>query len=178
MKDTEIDFSTVLGASMHDMKNSLCMLLQSIDLINEKIDHDKQTRAELAQIHYEIARVNSNLLQLLVLYKNNNKHLPLNIEEHYLDELIDELWAKNEMYINNKQIICTCEVEDDLSWFFDIDLVSNLLNDILVNALRYTHSKILITAKITNDFLEIKIFYRHIVLLLKISKINWFYNQK
>ena len=62
------------------------------------------------------------------------------------------------MYINNKQIICTCEVEDDLSWFFDIDLVSNLLNDILVNALRYTHSKILITAKITNDFLEIKIF--------------------
>ncbi|PAJ73943.1 ATP-binding protein [Pseudoalteromonas sp. NBT06-2] len=158
MKDTKIDFSIVLGASMHDMKNSLCMLLQSIDLINEKIDHDKQTRAELAQIHYEIARVNSNLLQLLALYKNNNKNLPLNVEEYYIDEMIDELWAKNEMYIDNKQITCTCEVEDDLTWFFDLDLVSNLLNDILVNALRYTHSKIIITAKIVDSILEINIY--------------------
>ena len=158
MKETEIDFSTVLGASMHDMKNSLCMLLQSIDLINEKIDHDNQTRTELAQIHYEIARVNSNLLQLLALYKNNNKNLPLNVEEHYIDELVDELWAKNEMYIDNRQITCTCEVEDELAWFFDLDLVSNLLNDILVNALRYTKSKILITAKIVEEVLEINIY--------------------
>jgi signal transduction histidine kinase len=158
MKETGIDFSTVLGASMHDMKNSLCMLLQSIDLINEKIDHDNQTRAELAQIHYEIARVNSNLLQLLALYKNDNKNLPLNVEEHYIDELIDELWAKNEMYISNKEINCICEIEDDLAWFFDLDLVSNLLNDILVNALRYTKSKILITAKIVDQVLEINIY--------------------
>ncbi|MBU2967904.1 HAMP domain-containing histidine kinase [Pseudoalteromonas sp. C2R02] len=158
MKETEIDFSTVLGASMHDMKNSLCMLLQSIDLINEKIDHDNQTRAELAQIHYEIARVNSNLLQLLALYKNNNKNFPLNVEEHYIDELVDELWAKNEMYIDNKQITCTCDVEEELAWFFDLDLVSNLLNDILVNALRYTKSKILITAKIVDKVLEINIY--------------------
>ena len=158
MKETEIDFSTVLGASMHDMKNSLCMLLQSIDLINEKIDHDNQSRAELAQIHYEIARVNSNLLQLLALYKNNNKNFPLNVEEHYIDELVDELWAKNEMYIDNKQITCTCDVEEELAWFFDLDLVSNLLNDILVNALRYTKSKILITAKIVDKVLVINIY--------------------
>ncbi|WP_042145163.1 MULTISPECIES: sensor histidine kinase KdpD [unclassified Pseudoalteromonas] len=158
MKETEIDFSTVLGASMHDMKNSLCMLLQSIDLINEKIDHDNQTRAELAQIHYEIAKVNSNLLQLLALYKNNNKNFPLNVEEHYIDELVDELWAKNEMYIDNKQVTCTCDVEEELAWFFDLDLVSNLLNDILVNALRYTKSKILITAKIVDKVLEINIY--------------------
>lgn len=158
MKETEIDFSTVLGASMHDMKNSLCMLLQSIDLINEKIDHDNQTRAELAQIHYEIAKVNSNLLQLLALYKNNNKNFPLNVEEHYIDELVDELWAKNEMYIDNKQVTCTCDVEEELTWFFDLDLVSNLLNDILVNALRYTKSKILITAKIVDKVLEINIY--------------------
>ena len=158
MKETEIDFSTVLGASMHDMKNSLCMLLQSIDLINEKIDHDNQTRAELAQIHYEIAKVNSNLLQLLALYKNNNKNFPLNVEEHYIDELVDELWAKNEMYIDNKQVTCTCDVEEELTWFFDLDLVSNLLNDILVNALRYTKSKILITAKILDKVLEINIY--------------------
>ncbi|SFD25411.1 sensor histidine kinase [Pseudoalteromonas denitrificans] len=177
MQDSEIDFSTVLGASMHDMKNSLCMLLQSIDTINDKIDHDDRTRAELAQIHYEIARVNSNLLQLLALYRNNNKSLPLNVEEHYLDEMIEELWAKNEMYIDNKGISCEYEIEEDLAWFFDLDLISNLLNDIVVNALRYTHTKILITAKKINNMLEIQILddgkgYPEHMLLPNVDKMN------
>jgi K+-sensing histidine kinase KdpD len=157
METSKINFSTVLAASMHDMKNSLCMLLQSMDLLNEKVQHDSQTKAEFAQIHYEIARVNSNLLQLLAIYKNTDDNFPLNIEEHFLDDLIDELLAKNEIYISHKNIQCECKIQSELSWFFDIDLVSNLLNDVLANALRYTRSKILISAKINNNMLELNL---------------------
>ena len=87
-----LDFSTVLAASMHDMKNSLCLLLQSMDHISARLEHDAKSKNEFAQFHYEIARLNSNLLQLLALYRNSQDALPLNIEEVYLDELFEELF--------------------------------------------------------------------------------------
>lgn len=157
MEDNKIDFSVVLGASMHDMKNSLCMLLQSMETISQSIEHTPQAQSEFAKIHYEVARVNSNLLQILALYREHNAQLPLNIEEHFLDDVIDELLAKNEMYITNKNISVECEIEQDLAWFFDADLISNLLNDILINALKYTSDQILICAKQVDDALVIEI---------------------
>ena len=56
MPTTPLDFSTVLAASMHDMKNSLCLLLQSMDNISSRLEHDEKTKTEFAQFHYEIAR--------------------------------------------------------------------------------------------------------------------------
>lgn len=157
MDHNKLDFSVVLGASMHDMKNSLCMLLQSMETISQSIKQTPQAQSEFAKIHYEVARVNSNLLQVLALYREHNAQLPLNIEEHFLDDVVDELLAKNELYITNKNIDVSCDIEQDLAWFFDADLIANLLNDILINAPKYTASKILISAHQQNDKLVIEI---------------------
>lgn len=157
MGNNKLDFSVVLAASMHDMKNSLCMLLQSMETISESIEHTPEAQSEFAKIHYEVARVNSNLLQMLALYRENNTQLPLNIEEHFLDDLFDELLAKNEHYITNKEITVTCEIEEDLAWFFDTDLISNLLNDIVINSLKYTSNEMFITAKQIDESLVIEI---------------------
>lgn len=153
----KIDFSIVLGASMHDMKNSLCMLLQSLETINETVEQTSKAKSEFAKVHYEIARVNSNLLQLLALYREHHQQLPLHIEEHFLDEIFEELISKNALYIENNHIEVALEVDEDLSWYFDSDLVLNLLNDILINALKYTKDKILITAEERNSALVIEI---------------------
>ena len=157
MDNNKLDFSVVLAASMHDMKNSLCMLLQSMETISESIEHTPEAQSEFAKIHYEVARANPNLLQMLALYRENNAQLPLNIEEHFLDELFDELLAKNELYITNKKITVRCEIEEDLAWFFDADLISNLLNDILINALKYTSNEMFMTAKQIDESLVIEI---------------------
>lgn len=147
----------ILAASMHDMKNSLCMLLQSIETISDSVNQTEQAKAEFAKVHYEIARVNSNLLQLLAMYRENNESLPLNIEYIYVDELLDELLSKNELYIRNKKIHVSVEVETDLAWYLDNDLIINLLNDILINALKYTTSAIKIQAQEINQKLVITI---------------------
>ena len=158
MNNRSIDFSTVLAASVHDMKNSLCLLIQSIETLSLKFSEEQREEAqELAQIQYEASRLNSNLLQMLALYRARQDALPISIEEWYLDDLIDDLLAKNDMYIKNKQLEINIDIEHDLAWYFDNDLVSNLLNDIFVNAMRYCKKQIHICAKETNDGLEIAI---------------------
>ena len=157
MTNRSIDFSTVLAASVHDMKNSLCLLLQSIETLSLKFDQNQEEAQELALIHYEASRLNSNLLQMLALYRAQKDVLPINVEEWYLDDLIDELLTKNELYINNKQLAIQVDIETDLAWYLDNDLVSNLLNDIFVNAMRYCEKRIVINAKQVNECLEISI---------------------
>jgi len=153
-----IDFASVLASSVHDMKNGLCLLIQAIENLSNRLhEKDMEEASELAQIHYEASRLNSNLLQMLALYRVEKDILPLNIDEYYLDELLEELLAKNYIYIDSRRINVDFEVEEDLAWYFDYDLVANLLNDIFVNALRYCKSNIIVKASTDEDQLRIEI---------------------
>ena len=83
MEHPEIDFATVLASAVHDMKNSLCMLIQSTELIQqESAQLSGDARDELARLNYEANRLNSNLLQLLSLYRLERNQLPVQIDQH------------------------------------------------------------------------------------------------
>ncbi len=151
MEHPEIDFATVLASAVHDMKNSLCMLIQSMDLLQQDLAPlSANASQELARIHYEASRLNSNLMQLLSLYRVERDQLPLHLDEYFVEDLVEEVVIKNEMYSEQKQIQVAIETEPHLCWFFDNDLVSNLLNDMFVNALRYSSGKLLLKAS-TNE---------------------------
>jgi len=156
-KPNQIDFSAVLASSVHDMKNSLCMLIQSIDTLAQDQDTNPEKQQELATIHYEASRLNTNLLQMLSLYRVEKNQLPLLIEEHHVEDMLDELVEKNLIYSNNHNISVEVLVDADLIWYFDDSLIGNLLNDIFVNALRYTKDKIVISAEVIDQHLHINI---------------------
>jgi len=153
-----IDFTSVLASSVHDMKNGLCLLIQAIENLSVRLKEKEIEEAdELAQIHYEASRLNSNLLQMLALYRVEKNVFPLNIDEYYLDEIFEELLAKNHLYIQTTHINVELDIQQDLAWYLDYDLVVNLLNDIFVNALRYSNNNICLTARNNGNKLEIEI---------------------
>ncbi len=147
MEHPDIDFATVLASAVHDMKNSLCMLIQSIDLLQQQLAPSAESASqELGRIHYEAARLNTNLLQLLSLYRIEKDQLPIHMDEYYLDDLCDEIVIRNQLYSEQRHIAVSSQCEANLCWFFDNDLISNLVNDMFVNALRYSKSKLLLRA--------------------------------
>lgn len=149
MEHPEIDFATVLASAVHDMKNSLCMLIQSMESLQQDLaPHSISASQELARIHYEATRLNTNLLQLLSLYRIEKDQLPLHLDEYPIDDILDEILVKNQLYSEQKAIAIQVECDRNLCWFLDNDLVSNLLNDIFVNALRYSKSKLLLKAAV------------------------------
>ncbi len=154
----DIDFATVLASAVHDMKNSLCMLIQSIDLLQQQLAPTAQTASqELGRIHYEASRLNTNLLQLLSLYRIEKDQLPIHMDEYYLDELCEEIVIRNQLYSEQRCISVSIQCESNLCWFFDNDLISNLINDMFVNALRYSKSKLLLRAYQQDNQLRIEL---------------------
>ena len=153
---SQIDFATVLAAAVHDMKNSLCLMMQSIENLSQSMpETDHKTQQQLADIHYESNRLNTGLVQLLSMFRSELDALPVNIDEFFLDDLLDELVASNRHYAQQKGIKMEIAVDHDLSWYLDFDLVYMLLNDVLVNAMRYGKSAIKITASSTSEGLHI-----------------------
>ena len=153
-----IDFASVLASTVHDMKNSLCMLIQSTELIQqESMQLSDSARDELARLNYEANRLNSNLLQLLSLYRFERNQLPVQIDEHYLSDIVEEVLLKNQFFSEQRKLTITVLQPDQLCWFFDYDLIVNLLNDAVANALRYCKSCILIQIRQTGTKLHIEI---------------------
>ncbi|MCV2885271.1 HAMP domain-containing histidine kinase [Aestuariibacter sp. AA17] len=138
-----IDFSTVLAAAVHDMKNSLCLLSQTIEELSLKVeDSNSVAKNHLATAHYEASRLNTGLVQLLSLYRAEIESLPLNVDECYIEDLIDELLYNNESYAKHKGLTLTVEQSGNLVWYLDRDLVVLLINDVIINAMRYCKSTI------------------------------------
>jgi K+-sensing histidine kinase KdpD len=156
--EKKIDFSVLLASAVHEMKNSLSLLLQSIETLSANIEkQNPEASKELASLHYEASRVNTGLMQLLSLYRAEIDQFPLNVDQHYVEDIVEDLIATNGNYIENKNMQLNIKVENDLAWFLDADLINLLLNDVLVNAMRYSHEKIAIEAYVEEGFLNIKV---------------------
>jgi K+-sensing histidine kinase KdpD len=157
-KGQSIDFATVLGSAVHDMKNSLSLLIQSIENLGKTIDEGNPDSAEnLASAHYEASRLNTGLVQLLSLYRAGMDSLPLSIDEHYVEDVVDEILAANENYINHKKISLNVDQEEDLLGYFDADLIILLLNDMLINSMRYSNNNILLKVYSEDDYLVFQV---------------------
>lgn len=153
-----IDFSSVLAAAVHDMKNSLSLLMQTLESLDSAIEPDNHdARQQLANVHYESARLNTGLVQMLSLYRAELSGLPLNIDEHFIDDLCAELEGANASYIAQRKVVLSFDFDENLSWFFDKDLIFLLLNDVLINAMRYGNEHIHLSAHVADNMLEVKI---------------------
>ena len=157
-KNDNLDFAAVLATAVHDMKNSLFMLLQSIDILAADSENDApDKRQQIATLHYEASRLNSGLMQILALYRYEREQLPINIAEHFVYEILEEQVERNQTFYRNKNVDISLNVDPDLTWYLDGELIAYLINDILVNALRYTKDKVQVSAKIQNMQLVILI---------------------
>jgi len=156
-EENPLDFSTILATSIHDIKNSLFMLLQSIESLDLADNLTEEQHKSFADLHYQTSRINGTLMQLLSLYRDEKKQLPVYIEENSVYELLEDLIDRHRLYLNSHNINVTIEAPDDLYGYFDLDLIGYLLGDIFVNALRHTDGIVKISAHQEAQYLVIKI---------------------
>lgn len=148
----DLDFSDVLAAVVHDMKNSLGLVIQSIETLSHHVPTDiKNAHKHISRTHYEATRLNSNLVQLLSLYKNDVKGLYTNIDEYSINDIFEEIISSNEYYAHQNNISVSVKIDPYLSWYIDSELIYLLLNDALINAFRYGNSQVRISADVKKD---------------------------
>lgn len=153
----KLDFSTILATSIHDMKNSIFMLLQSIEGLDLADNLTAHQHKSMADLHYQTSRINSTLMQLLSLYRDEKKQLPIFIEENSVNQLLIDIVERHRLYLQSRNIEVTVTIKDDLMAYFDLDLITYLLGDVFINALRHTKDLVNISVIYEAPFLVFRI---------------------
>ncbi len=157
-QQASLEFSTILASSVHDMKNSVGMLLSSVESILEEYQPARGPESKHFQkLHYEASRINGELIQLLTLYRKDNGFLPLHIDEQYVIDILEEQVARNQVLIDTSGVNITVACDEDLAWYFDADLIGGVIHNVIVNCIRYTKDAVMISASIESEFLVIKV---------------------
>ena len=141
-----LDFSTVIASTVHDMKNSLAMLMQAHSQWLARLPELARQAPEQGVIEFEFAHLNGMLVQLLGLYKLGINQLPLQPAYHELDDFIEAQLACHQDVFASRGIMATFEV-DPLSplGFFDRELIASVLGNCINNAIRYARHAVLIS---------------------------------
>lgn len=144
----DVSFSMMLASSVHDIKNSLGMLLNTLDSVIEATPNASDLqRSQFGTLRGEAARINNSMIYLLGLYRLQEKQLPLQIQEIFVADFLEEQIAANELLFSIRQLRVVCECDDDLRAYFDPTLIAGVLNNVLVNASRYADKSIRVIAR-------------------------------
>jgi len=153
-----LDFSTVLASSVHDMKNSLSMLLNTIEDIAQECDPDACAAAEkLTLLQYEGQRVNNHLIQMLSIYKIENAQYTANMGEHCVADFLEEAALLHEPLLTPKGITIETMCDPDLMGFFDREIVAGVINNVVNNAYRYSKDRIRLSSNVVDEYIVISI---------------------
>lgn len=149
------DLQMLIASSVHDMKNTLSMILDSADSAATD-DQDKREKA-LATLRYEASRLSNDLIHLMGVYRVNVNELPVAIDENEVMDLLLQQKLRNEVLLQKHGISLEIDCDEDDVWYFDQELIGGVINNVIVNAVRYTKSKIKMSAALQDEWLRITI---------------------
>ena len=156
--DNELDYSTILASSIHDMKNSLGFLLGSLDIVGQQCRAGQcESAGQISRLHYEGKRVNDHLVQLLALYRMENSQFLVDPQEFVLEEYFQEIMLEHIDMLDLRNISWNVDCDADLNWFFDGELLAGVLRNIINNLYLYGRDEMLICADEVNSCLRIRI---------------------
>ncbi|MBL4584663.1 MAG: HAMP domain-containing histidine kinase [Pseudomonadales bacterium] len=157
MKST-LDFSLLLASAVHDMKNSVGMLLSTVEQLDQsELAKDSESKSQLALLHAEAARINNDLVHLLGIYRIDQDQLVLNYQECYVFDLLQDQIINNDILFTASGIDVSIECDESLSWIFDEQLISDVICNVLINAVKYANNKVILRAGAVGDELVVSV---------------------
>lgn len=155
---SNIDFSTILAISIHDTKNALGMVLNSLDgLLDPTTGACRCDAAQVARLQYEARRVNDNLVQLLTLYRSDKGLYQPRFSSCLVYELLEDYYLSNKPMMDHHGITCDIDCDPDLTGSLDQAMIAAVLENIITNTVRYTRDSIRITAQNVDGWLLVDV---------------------
>lgn len=142
-----IDLTTVLAASLHEIKNDLALMTNRLDGLSMEFNDKPQIRTQFLEINHNTNKISSELMRLLALYKLDKSKLLPKLEQIPIDEFLEDKVLKFEELCQHRDLSISFECDSSLSGYFDTDLINSVIDTAIHNALRFTKSRLLLSAE-------------------------------
>jgi two-component system sensor histidine kinase SenX3 len=148
-----------LASTAHDMKNSISVLSGTLErLLAHAAPATSPDYPQLAQMLYQTRRLNDNLIQLLALYKRVGKpDYPFDLQPLAMGHLVDQVAAVAQVLLGSRGIRLEVDVDRELVWHLDEDLVVGVLSHAINNAIHYTCDTVRLAIREFDGWLELRV---------------------
>jgi two-component system sensor histidine kinase SenX3 len=152
------DTATFLASSVHDMKNSISILIDGLERVLDQVSPTSfSAHQDVVRMTYEAKRINSNLIQLLTVYKIGKNIYPFDPLPQSINEFALNIYAQQEPLLQSQGVALELDYDKAPYWQFDEDLVGGVISHALNNAIRYTKGKIRLMIRESNEMLELRV---------------------
>ncbi|MBI3222919.1 MAG: HAMP domain-containing histidine kinase [Nitrosomonadales bacterium] len=157
-RESQPDMPMFLASSVHDMKNSISILIGGLErVLGQVTPASFPAYDDVVHMMYETKRINSNLIQLLTLYKVGEDLYPFDPLPQSLDEFALTVMAQHEPLLQSHGVTLELDYDDTAYWQFDEDLVGGVINHAINNAIHYTKDKIKLLIRESEGMLEMRV---------------------
>ncbi len=157
-EDFYFNFVNMLNTSVCDMKNSLGLLLHTIDDIRTEMppQNEKQVKY-FATLQYQASRMNGELIKLLTIHQLEHGNLTVQSDECIVLDTFEEQLALNDSLMKIHDLTVRVDCDYDLVWHYDSELVGSVIQSVLINLSQYTSHCLTLCAVIQDRKLVITI---------------------
>jgi signal transduction histidine kinase len=135
-------FVDLLANSVHDLKNSLGLVLSSAEVVADS-EHLSQSGIDsLHLLQHYARRVNNELVSLLGLYKLQRGRTLVHASDVDCEAFLAEIAAYNEPLLTSRGLVLETGQCAAAEGYFDRFLVASVLNSAINNSFRYAHSRV------------------------------------
>ena len=151
-------FATLLASSVHDLKNVLSSVLESLDWLNNNVaDLTDEQDQEFDKVSQLIAQVNSELMELLCFYKFENNQYSVTCIEHNVAECLESQMLFIRSLVKRGQIEISLACNEELVWNFDQTLINTAIRNAAMNALKFAKKQLKFSAVEENGLLKLQV---------------------
>lgn len=150
-----LDLKAIAAASTHELKNLLGQLTLALDRLTQIGCPGGEE--PLASARFACRRINDRLVEMLTLYKFEDRAFRPHVDAHSPADFLDDLANEARALAGHQLAI---EVNGALAppyWFFDRGLVESALMNALHNAFAYARTRITLTATAEDGQLAFRI---------------------
>lgn len=149
-------FTDLLASTIHDMKNSLGVVLNTLEEI-DMVPDTAGDRQQLRVLQFEAKKISNKLIQLLSFYKMSHKGLCLNIDEYEVYDLLLESLLQGKPVIEMAGFAVELQADESLYWALDRELVMGVLGNAIDNAVRHAKSRLMLIAETDGSMLRLTV---------------------
>lgn len=155
---TKDKFLTIIG---HDLKNPFNSVIGITDALlqkDNKLDKE-QTLDYIGQINRYSKNAYNLLENLLQWAKSQTGSLKINFKRSNLKKIVNEVIDLYEVNAALKSIEISSEVDSDLHGYFDVEMTTTVIRNLISNSLKFTNKngKINIKAIEMNDLIQVEV---------------------
>ena len=155
--DREQTLATLLASSIHEIKNDFGLMLIKVEQLIADLDLDDKNESEVAQVRSKAASISNELSRILTTYKRNAQTYTPHVDQHALEEILEDICLKHRLTEKASGISLSYQCDEDLLAFFDVQLITNVIDTSIYNAVKSGVENIKLSAGNLKDYTVIRI---------------------